>query len=65
MELLGSQEGTVLCGVRHDLAFLDASMFRILHSFGAWDFVICLLRVSFSNKLRSGFKLCSKLFSEE
>ena len=65
MEMLASQEGSVLCAVRHDLTFLDAAAFRILHSFGVWDFVICSLCVNFSSKLRYGFKLCSKLVSEE
>jgi hypothetical protein len=65
MKLLASQEGAVLCGVRRDLTFLDAAAFRILHSFGVWDFVICSLYVNFSSKLRSGFKPCSKLVSEE
>jgi hypothetical protein len=65
LELLASQEGAVLCGVMYDLTFLDAAVFRFLHSFGVWDFVICSLHVNFSNKLRSGFKPCFKLVSEE
>jgi len=55
LELLTSQEGAVHCGVRHDLTYLDAAAFRILHSLGVWDFVICSLHVNFSSKLRSRF----------
>lgn len=45
LELLASQEGTVLCGAIYDLTFLYAAAFKILHSFGVWVLVICSLRV--------------------
>lgn len=47
-ELLASQEGTVCCGVRYDLTFLGEYVFKISHSFGAYDFVIYFLHVNFS-----------------